>query len=51
MCLLHEDPEREETQTLHFDNAYDAQEFVSWWYSTARDDRYQQAVVTRCDDG
>jgi hypothetical protein len=45
MCLLHEDPERAETETLTFDNASDAQEFVSWWYSSARDDRYQQVVA------
>jgi hypothetical protein len=35
LCLLHEDPEREETQTLTFDNAYDTQEFVAWWYAPA----------------
>jgi hypothetical protein len=49
VCLLHEDPERAETETLTFDNASDAQEFVAWWYApaAARDDRYQPGSPPR----
>jgi hypothetical protein len=46
MCLLHEDPDSEETETLHLDNAFDAQEFVVWWYApaSARDGRCRRRV-------